>query len=119
MSLHRFSYFEWLSKLLGRETEARLQLSNPRFRCASAVFVIKRRRVEALISIVQGRYYLPAALAGWITGTPHLMLVHDNFVSGLFNFDSSREGTTTFDEKGFGECGTHLCRQSRNATFGP
>jgi glycosyltransferase involved in cell wall biosynthesis len=49
-----------------------------------AVFVIKRRRVEAVISIVQGRYYLPAALAGWVTGTPHIAVVHDNFVSGNF-----------------------------------
>jgi glycosyltransferase involved in cell wall biosynthesis len=46
--------------------------------------VIKRRRVEALISIVEGRYYLPAALAGWVTGTPHIIVVHDNFVSGNF-----------------------------------
>jgi hypothetical protein len=29
-----------------------------------AVLVIKRRQVEALVSIIQGRYYLAAALAG-------------------------------------------------------
>jgi glycosyltransferase involved in cell wall biosynthesis len=49
-----------------------------------AVVVIKRRRVEAVISIVQGRYYLAAALAGWVTGTPHIAVVHDNFLSGNF-----------------------------------
>jgi hypothetical protein len=40
-----------------------------------AVLVIKRRRVEALISIIQGRYYLSAALAAWVTGTPHIAVV--------------------------------------------
>ncbi len=49
-----------------------------------AILVIKRRRVEALVSIIQGRYYLPAALAGWVTGTPYIAVVHDNFVSGNF-----------------------------------
>jgi glycosyltransferase involved in cell wall biosynthesis len=44
-----------------------------------AVLEIKRRRVEAIISIVQGRYYLSAALAGWVTGTPHVAVVHDHF----------------------------------------
>ena len=49
-----------------------------------AVLVIKRRRVETIISIVQGRYYLSAALASWVTRTPHIAIVHDNFVSGNF-----------------------------------
>jgi len=49
-----------------------------------AVLVIKRRRVEALVSIIQGRYYLAAALAGWVTRTPHIAVVHDNFISGNF-----------------------------------
>lgn len=44
-----------------------------------AVLEIKRRRVEAIISIVQGRYYLSAALASWVTGTPHVAIVHDHF----------------------------------------
>lgn len=49
-----------------------------------AILLMRRRRVEAVISIIQGRYYLPAALAGWITGTPHIAVVHDNFISGNF-----------------------------------
>jgi len=49
-----------------------------------AVLVVKRRRVETIISIVQGRYYLCAALASWVTRTPHIAIVHDHFVSGNF-----------------------------------
>lgn len=48
-----------------------------------AVFLMRRRRVAAAISIVQGRYYLAAALACWITGTPHIAVVHDNFMFGM------------------------------------
>ena len=46
-----------------------------------AILEIRRKRIEALITIVQGRYYLAAALAAWATGTPHITIVHDNFVS--------------------------------------
>jgi glycosyltransferase involved in cell wall biosynthesis len=46
-----------------------------------AVLEVRRRRIEALITIVQGRYYLAAALAAWATATPHITIVHDNFVS--------------------------------------
>jgi hypothetical protein len=46
-----------------------------------AILVIRRQRVETLITIVQGRYYLAAALASWVTATPHITLAHDNFVS--------------------------------------
>lgn len=46
-----------------------------------AIQEVKRKRVEALIAIVQGRYYLAAALAAWVTATPHITIVHDNFVS--------------------------------------
>jgi len=41
---------------------------------------IRRKRVQALITVVQGRYYLAAAFAAWITATPHVTIVHDNFV---------------------------------------
>ncbi|MGA8430733.1 MAG: glycosyltransferase [Candidatus Sulfotelmatobacter sp.] len=41
---------------------------------------IRRKRVQSLITVVQGRYYLAAALAAWITATPHVTIVHDNFV---------------------------------------
>jgi glycosyltransferase involved in cell wall biosynthesis len=42
---------------------------------------VKRKRVEALLTIVQGRYYFAAAFAAWITATPHITIVHDNFTS--------------------------------------
>ena len=48
-----------------------------------AMLLMRRRRAAAVISIIQGRYYLPAAFAGWITGTPHIAVVHDNFISGI------------------------------------
>ena len=42
---------------------------------------VKRKRVEALLTIVQGRYYFATAFAAWITATPHITIVHDNFTS--------------------------------------
>jgi glycosyltransferase involved in cell wall biosynthesis len=46
-----------------------------------AIVEIRRKRVAALITILQGRYYLAAALAAWVTATPHITIVHDNFVT--------------------------------------
>ena len=37
--------------------------------------------MEAVITIIQARYYLAAALASWVTATPLIAIVHDNFVS--------------------------------------
>jgi glycosyltransferase involved in cell wall biosynthesis len=71
------SQFLWLGMLRGAANWLILALVALR-----AVLVIRRQRVEALITIVQGRYYLAAALASWVTATPHITLVHDNFVSG-------------------------------------
>jgi len=39
---------------------------------------IRRQRMEAVITIIQGRYYLAAALASWVTATPQIAIVHDN-----------------------------------------
>jgi glycosyltransferase involved in cell wall biosynthesis len=47
----------------------------------TAILEVRRKRVEALITIVQGRYYLAAALAAWVTATPHITIVHDNFIA--------------------------------------
>ena len=38
-------------------------------------------RAQAIVSIVQGRYYLAAALAAWLGSVPHIIIVHDNFLS--------------------------------------
>jgi hypothetical protein len=46
-----------------------------------AILEIRRRRAEAVITIIQGRYYLAAGLACWATATPQIAIVHDNFVS--------------------------------------
>jgi glycosyltransferase involved in cell wall biosynthesis len=45
------------------------------------IMEVRGKRVEALITIVQGRYYLAAAFAAWITGTPHVAILHDNSIS--------------------------------------
>jgi glycosyltransferase involved in cell wall biosynthesis len=71
------SQYLWLGMLMGAANWLILALVALR-----AVLVIRRQRVEALITIVQGRYYLAAALASWVTATPHIIFVHDNFVSG-------------------------------------
>jgi glycosyltransferase involved in cell wall biosynthesis len=42
---------------------------------------VRRRRVEALITIAQGRYFLAAAFAAWVSATPHVTIVHDNSIS--------------------------------------
>lgn len=47
----------------------------------TAILEIRRERIEALITIVAGRYYLAAALAAWATATPHIAIVNDSFVS--------------------------------------
>jgi glycosyltransferase involved in cell wall biosynthesis len=72
------SQYLWLGMLMGATNWLILALVALR-----AILVIRRQRVEALITIVQGRYYLAAALASWVTATPHITFVHDNFVSGI------------------------------------
>ena len=48
----------------------------------TTILQIRRKRIEAVITIVAGRYYLAAALAAWASGTPHIAIVNDSFVSG-------------------------------------
>ena len=50
-----------------------------------AAFEIKRRRIRALITILQGRFYFAAAFAGWITGVPYIVVAHDDFISANKN----------------------------------
>lgn len=42
---------------------------------------MRRQRMEAVITIIQARYYFAAALASWVTGTPLIAIVHDNVFS--------------------------------------
>ncbi len=49
-----------------------------------AIRVLWGRRThpaQAIITIVQGRYYLAAAFAAWLGAVPHVTIVHDNFLS--------------------------------------
>lgn len=66
----RIGYLRWISKSL--------ELALVTIRSAVEA---RPKRAETLMSIVQGRYYLAAALAAWITRTPHVTIVHDNFLS--------------------------------------
>jgi glycosyltransferase involved in cell wall biosynthesis len=45
------------------------------------ILEVRRRRVEGLITIAQGRYFIAVAFAAWVTATPHFTIVHDNFIS--------------------------------------
>jgi hypothetical protein len=38
-----------------------------------------------MITVLQGRFYFAAALAGWITGIPHIVVAHDDFISANKN----------------------------------
>ena len=48
----------------------------------TAIVEIRHKRIEAVMTIVGGRFYLAAALAAWATATPHIAIVNDSFVSG-------------------------------------
>ena len=47
------------------------------------VAVIKKRKIEAVLSIVHGRFFLSAALATRITGTPLILIVHDDWLTPI------------------------------------
>jgi glycosyltransferase involved in cell wall biosynthesis len=46
-----------------------------------AVAVIKKRKIEAVLSIVHGRFFLSAALATRLTRTPLILIVHDDWLT--------------------------------------
>ncbi len=46
----------------------------------AAVRAIKRYQIEAILTVLQGWFCYAAAAVGWLTGTPYLMVVHDDFV---------------------------------------
>jgi glycosyltransferase involved in cell wall biosynthesis len=47
------------------------------------VAVIKQRKIEAVLSIAHGRFFLAAALAARFTGTPLILIVHDDWLTPL------------------------------------
>jgi glycosyltransferase involved in cell wall biosynthesis len=54
--------------------------------------LIRKRRIDAMITIVHGNFFIAAAIAGWITRTPYIAVAHDDTVtpirqrSALFNY---------------------------------
>jgi glycosyltransferase involved in cell wall biosynthesis len=46
-----------------------------------AVVVIKHRKIEAVLSIAHGRFFLAAAFATHLTGTPLILIVHDDWLT--------------------------------------
>jgi glycosyltransferase involved in cell wall biosynthesis len=65
--------YPWLRKLANGLALARV--------ATRTILEIRRQRMEAVITILQGRYYFAAALASWLTATPHITIVHDTFAS--------------------------------------
>jgi glycosyltransferase involved in cell wall biosynthesis len=72
---------------LGRLMRASNWLGLP-FVALIAILEVRRKRIEAVITIVRGRYYFAAALAAWVTATPHITIVHDSFASATARLSS-------------------------------
>lgn len=51
------------------------------FVCCAALINILRRRIDAIVTVLQGRFYFAAALAAFLTRRPYVVVVHDDFIS--------------------------------------
>jgi glycosyltransferase involved in cell wall biosynthesis len=49
--------------------------------CCTALASILWRRVDAVITVLHGRFYFAGALAAYLTRTPYVVVVHDDFIS--------------------------------------
>jgi len=49
--------------------------------CCTALFSIVRKRVDAVLTVMHGRFYFAAALAECLTRKPYIVVVHDDFIS--------------------------------------
>jgi glycosyltransferase involved in cell wall biosynthesis len=45
--------------------------------------VVKTNRIKAIVTIAHGHFFVAATLVGWITGTPVVLVVHDDWVAGV------------------------------------
>jgi len=43
--------------------------------------LIRKRRIDVMTTIVHGRFFIAAAIAGWITRTPYIAVMHDDTVT--------------------------------------
>jgi glycosyltransferase involved in cell wall biosynthesis len=46
-----------------------------------ATHLIRTKRIDVMMTIVHGRFFVAAALAGWITRTPYIVEMHDDTVT--------------------------------------
>lgn len=49
----------------------------------AATRIIKRCRVEVMITVLHGQFYFAAALAAWWTSIPYVLVVHDDYVTSM------------------------------------
>ncbi|MFN2494153.1 MAG: glycosyltransferase [Pyrinomonadaceae bacterium] len=47
------------------------------------VWVGKRNRIKVMITIAHGHFFVAAALTSWVIGVPLVLIVHDDWVSGV------------------------------------
>jgi glycosyltransferase involved in cell wall biosynthesis len=48
--------------------------------CAVAAWVIKRERIDGILTIAHGYFFIAACLTSIITATPYILIVHDDWV---------------------------------------
>ena len=44
-------------------------------------YLIRKRRIDVMMTIVHGTFFIAAAIAGWITRTPYIAVMHDDTVT--------------------------------------
>jgi glycosyltransferase involved in cell wall biosynthesis len=60
--------------------------------CCTALASILWRKIDAVITVLHGRFYFAGALAAYLTRTPYVVVVHDDFISSantLSNFSKN------------------------------
>jgi glycosyltransferase involved in cell wall biosynthesis len=46
-------------------------------------YLIRKRRIDVMMTIVHGDFFIAAAIAGWITRTPYIAVAHDDRVTPI------------------------------------
>ena len=46
-------------------------------------YLIRKRRIDVMMTIVHGHFFIAAAVAGWITRTPYIAVAHDDTVTPI------------------------------------
>jgi glycosyltransferase involved in cell wall biosynthesis len=54
----------------------------------AAAYLIRRRHIDAMVTIPHQLFFIPGAIAAWATGIPYIVIAHDDWVSAAG--DSSR-----------------------------